>query len=56
MSLNMMMFGLMPLGALPMGHAVDHIGAATTLVIIGSILIRATALLTLGTTQLRRLS
>ncbi len=56
MSLNMMMFGLMPLGALPMGYAVDHIGAATTLVIIGSILIGATALLMLGTTQLRRLS
>lgn len=54
MSLNMMTFGLMPIGALPMGYAIDKLGAQTTLVIVGITLIAATALLMLGSSTLRR--
>ncbi len=56
MSLNMMIFGLMPLGALPMGYAIDHLGADVTLVIVGLALIAASAVLILGSATLRRLS
>jgi len=56
MSLNMMTFGLMPVGALPMGYAIDHIGAQNTLFIVGIALIVATVMLTLGSSTIRRLS
>ncbi|MDP6667660.1 MAG: MFS transporter [Dehalococcoidia bacterium] len=54
MSLNMMVYGLMPLGAMPMGYAIDHIGAENTLLIVGTILLVATAALMLGSSTLRR--
>jgi predicted MFS family arabinose efflux permease len=54
MSLNMMTFGLMPLGALPMGYAIDRLGAENTLLIVGAVLIAATALLMLASSTLRR--
>ena len=54
MSLSMMTYGLMPLGALPMGYAIDTLGAQTTLVIVGLILLVATAVLMLGSSTLRR--
>jgi MFS family permease len=56
MSLNMMGFGLMPLGALPMGYAIDHLGAETTLFIVGITLIAATVLLVFGSSTIRRVS
>jgi MFS family permease len=55
-SLNMMAYGLMPLGALPTGYAIDHLGAQTTLFIIGIALIAATVLLVLGSSTIRRVS
>ncbi len=54
MSLNMMVFGLAPVGALPMGYSIDHLGAETTLVILGLVLSAATAVLFLGSSTLRR--
>ena len=56
MSLNMMTFGLMPVGALPMGYAIDHLGAQATLFIVGIVLIAATVLLMLGSSTIRRVS
>ena len=56
MSLNMMTYGLMPLGALPMGYAIDHIGAQNTLFIVGLTLIAATIMLMLGSSTIRRVS
>lgn len=56
MSLNMMTYGLMPLGALPMGYAIDHIGAQNTLFIVGLSLIAATIMLMLGSSTIRRVS
>ena len=54
MSLNMMSFGLMPLGALPMGYSVDKLGAETTLLIVGVMLLVATVLLMVTSSTLRR--
>lgn len=54
MSLNMMSFGLMPLGALPMGYSVDKLGAETTLVIVGVMLLIATVLLMVISSTLRK--
>jgi predicted MFS family arabinose efflux permease len=54
MSLNMMIFGLMPVGALPLGYAIDHIGSEATLMIVGAALIAATAALIIGSPTLRR--
>ena len=56
MSLNMMTFGLMPVGALPMGYAIDHLGAQNTLFIIGIALVAATVMLGLGSSTIRRIS
>jgi predicted MFS family arabinose efflux permease len=56
MSLNMMTFGLMPVGALPMGYAIDHIGAQNTLLIVGFALIAATIMLVVGSSTIRRVS
>jgi predicted MFS family arabinose efflux permease len=53
MSLNMMTFGLMPLGALPMGYSIDKLGAETTLIIVGVTLLIATVLLMVGSSTLR---
>ena len=54
MSLNMMSFGFMPLGALPMGYSVDKLGAETTLLIVGVMLLVATVLLMVTSSTLRR--
>jgi len=54
MSLNMMSFGFMPLGALPMGYSVDKIGAEPTLVIVGVMLLIATVLLMVTSSTLRK--
>jgi MFS family permease len=54
MSLNMMVFGLAPVGALPLGYSIDHLGAEKTLVILGLVLSVATALLIIGSSTLRR--
>jgi predicted MFS family arabinose efflux permease len=53
MSLNMMTFGLMPLGALPMGYSIDKLGAETTLVVVGVTLLVATVLLMVTSSTLR---
>jgi MFS family permease len=56
MSLYMMTFGLMPLGALPIGRAVDVWGAQETLLVVsGLVLLTAVGFLA-GATRLRRYS
>ena len=56
MSLTIMSYGLMPLGALPMGYAVDKIGAAATLSIAGGILIVVALMMLISSSTMRRLS
>ena len=56
MSLFMMTYGLMPLGALPIGYMIDRIGAAATLLAIGVALLSAGLLLFVSAASLRRLS
>jgi MFS family permease len=56
MSLQMMGFGLMPLGALPMGYMVDALGAEWTLLAIGIALTAITFVFMMASPSLRRLS
>lgn len=56
MSLYMMTFGLMPLGALPMGYAIDAIGPTATMIIMGGVLMGVSLLMFLFATSLRKLS
>jgi len=56
MSLFMMTFGLMPLGALPLGRAVDVYGAQPSLLVMAAIVIVAASLFLIGARTLRRLS
>ncbi len=56
MSLYMMTFGLMPLGALPMGYAIDAIGPTATMIIMGSVLMGVSLLMYLFANSLRKLS
>jgi predicted MFS family arabinose efflux permease len=55
MSLYMMTFGLMPLGALPMGYAVDAVGPTTTMIILGSVLMGVSLLMYTSANSLRNL-
>lgn len=56
MSLFMMTFGLMPLGALPMGFMIDEFGAETTLFVIGGVLTGIGLLFYTVASSLRRFS
>ena len=55
MSLFMMTFGLMPLGALPLGRAVDVYGASPSLLVMAGIVITVGVLFLIGARALRRL-
>ena len=54
-SIYMMTFGLMPLGALPLGYAVDEYGVQASLITVGVIVIIAGSAFLLGARTLRRL-
>ncbi len=54
-SIYMMTFGLMPLGALPLGYAVDRYGVESSLMVVGVIVILAGSAFLLGARTLRRL-
>jgi predicted MFS family arabinose efflux permease len=56
MSLYMMTFGLMPLGALPIGRAVDVWGAQATLLAVSGLVLLAGVAFLAGATRLRRYS
>jgi predicted MFS family arabinose efflux permease len=56
MSLNMMAFSLMPLGAIPIGHVIDARGANDALFGMGVILLAVTSLLLILGPSLRRFS
>ncbi len=55
MSLNMMIYGLIPLGALPVGWAVDVYGAQATLLAVGPALALVGVISLLASPTLRRL-
>ncbi len=55
MGLNMTVFGLLPLGALPVGAAVDLYGAEWTLLFVGAALLVVGAVILLGSPTLRKL-
>ena len=55
MSLNMMIYGLIPLGALPVGWAVDVYGAQATLLVVGPALALIGVISLLVSPTLRRL-
>ena len=55
MSLNMMIYGLTPLGALPVGRAVDAFGAQETLLVVGPALALIGVISLLMSPTLRRL-
>ncbi len=54
-SIYMMTFGLMPLGALPLGYAVDKFGVESSLMVVGVVVILAGSAFMLGARTLRRL-
>ena len=53
MSVFMMNFGLMPLGMLPAGLAVDYFGGPTAIAILGGLLLAVSAAVVLTQKQLR---
>lgn len=55
-SIYMMTFGLMPLGALPLGYAVDEFGVESSLMVVGVVVMLAGATFLLGARTLRRFS
>ena len=55
MSLNMMIYGLIPVGALPVGWAVDVYGAQATLLVVGPALALIGVISLLASPTLRRL-
>ena len=55
MGLSMMVYGLTPLGALPVGRAVDAFGAQETLLVVGPVLAVIGVLSLLASPTLRRL-
>ena len=54
-SIYMMTFGLMPLGALPLGFAVDRWGVESSLMVVGALVIIAGLIFLIGARTLRRL-
>jgi MFS family permease len=56
MSLYMMTFGLMPLGALPIGRSIDVWGAQATLLVVAGLVLLAGVAFLAGATRLRRYS
>ena len=56
MSLYMMTFGLMPLGALPLGRAIDVYGAQPSLLVLGGLVTVAGAVFLIVARTLRQLS
>lgn len=55
-SIYMMTFGLMPLGALPLGFAVDRWGVESSLMVVGVLVIVAGSVFMLAARTLRRLN
>ena len=55
MGLHMMIYGLTPLGALPVGQAVDVFGAQETLLVVGPALAIVGVLSLMASPTLRRL-
>jgi len=56
MSLYMMTYGLMPLGALPLGRAVDRYGAEPSLLVVAGLVTVGGVVFLIGARTLRRLS
>ena len=55
MGLNMTVYGFVPLGALPVGRAVDMFGAQASLLVVGLALAVTGLVILLGSPTLRRL-